>query len=76
MEQSKNKPKLWQIFLAIALLVIAWVLPGDGGANLRGEDLAPVAILTGVIFLVKIGFFSLIVLGIKTLIDWIRNKKR
>lgn len=36
MEQPKNKPKLWQIFLAIALLVIAWVLPGDGGANLRG----------------------------------------
>jgi len=75
MEQPKQKPKLWQILLAVALLVIAWVIPGGGGTSLRGEALLPVAIISGIIFLVNIGLFSLIALGVKKLHDWIRNKK-
>ena len=67
---------MWQILLAVALPVIAWIIPGGGSAGLQGEDLAPAAVLTGVIFLVKIGFFSLIAVGVKKLIGWIRNKKR
>lgn len=77
MEQPRKKPKLWHILLAAALLAIAWILPGDGGSMvLWGENLLPIAILSGGIFLLKIGFFSLVVLGVRKLAEWLQNKKR
>lgn len=75
MEQPKKKSKIPQILLAVALLVLAWLIPSGEGGSLNAENLLPVAVISLAIFLLKAGAFSLALLGLKKLWKWIRKKR-
>lgn len=69
----KNK---WILFAVALVLIAINLLNGDFSAykQLSAVDLLPVIVIALVSFLIKTGFLSATVLGIKKLWEWFRKK--
>ena len=71
----KEKRKWPLLAAALIMMAITWLSKDPGTlSQLSGEDLWPVVILTAVIFLLKTGALSLILLGLRKLWNRIRKK--
>lgn len=72
MKQSKNK---WPLAIAAALMLAVTWFDTDLEAlkGLSGSDFLPVAIITAVIFLLKTGLLSVVLIGLKKLWDHFRK---
>ena len=71
--KSTNK---W-VLLAVAVIVIGInIWQGDFSAYkvLSAADLVPVVGIVAVIFLLKFGALSAIIIGLKKLLEWLKNR--
>ena len=67
--------KKWPLAIAAAIMLAVTWLDNDHSSfqNLTPEEIAPVIVITAVIFLVKTGVLSAVLMGLKKLWDFLRQ---
>ena len=73
--KEKLKTKWPLLAAALIMLAVTWLnRDPDTLSNLSPEAILPILILTAVVFLVKTGVLSLVLLGLRKLLNRIRKK--
>lgn len=75
---KENLKTKWTLLVAaLIMLAVTWLNKDpDTLSNLSAEAILPIVILTAVIFLLKTGVLSLVLLGLRKLWHWIFKKER
>lgn len=70
-----KKENKWILAIAaVVMMAVTWLDKGPASPELAPSDFAPVLIITIVIFIVKTGVLSAVLLGLKKLWEKIREK--
>ena len=77
MDNRKPSNKKWLLATVSVVMILLLQLDNDPSAlaALRGEDMLPVLAITGVVFLLKAGALSAVLMLVHKFITWLRGKK-
>ena len=77
MDNRKPSNKKWLLATVSVVMILLLQMGNDPSAlaSLRGEDMLPVLAITGVVFLLKAGALSAVLMLVHKFITWLRGKK-